>query len=116
MTETFPDIKPIYSGGKQIKTKAKIVNLGDGYEHRTLFGLPQNQSPIQLSLTFAVSESQSDIIFSFLNDRDLDQDAFFYKPIDEASALKFRCLSKTKTIPSNDRAVINLTFLQVFEP
>ena len=55
MAETFPDIKPIYGSNKTINTKAKVVALGDGYQHRTLFGLPQNQSPMNLDLTFSVS-------------------------------------------------------------
>ena len=112
---TFPNIKPIYGSRKTIDTKAKIVNLGDGYEHRTLFGLPQNQSPITLTLTFNVSESDSDIIFSFLNDRDLDQDSFEYQPEDEASPLLFVCTNKQKSIPFNNRAIVNLTFRQVFQ-
>ena len=116
MAETFPDIKTIYGSNKTINTKAKVVALGDGYQHRTLFGLPQNQSPMTLDLTFNVSETQSDIIFSFLTDRDLDQKSFLYQPTDEASALNFICTKKTKTIPSLNRAIINLTFLQVFEP
>ena len=113
---TFPDIKPIYGSTKTINTKAKVVALGDGYQHRSLFGLPQNQSPMTLDLTFSVSEAQSDTIFSFLNDRDLDQNPFDYQPTDEATALKFICTKKTKTIPSLNRAIINLTFLQVFQP
>ena len=113
---TFPDIKPIYGSTKTINTKAVVVNLGDGYQHRTLFGLPQNQSPMTLDLTFSVSETQSDIIFSFLTDRDLDQASFDYTPLDEASSLKFVCTKKNKTISYNNRAIVNLTFVQVFEP
>lgn len=113
---TFPDIKPAYGSRKTINTKAKIVALGDGYQHRSLFGLPQNQSPMTLDLTFNVSETQADIIFSFLTDRDLDQKAFDYQPTDEASSLRFICTKKTKSIPSLNRAIINLQFLQVFEP
>ena len=55
-------------------------------------------------------------LFSFLNDRDIDQAAFEYTPTDEASALKFICTKKTKSIPYNNRAIVNLTFVQVFEP
>ena len=116
MAETFPDIKPIYGSRKSVNTKAKVVALGDGYQHRSLFGLPQNQSPMILDLTFSVSEAQSDVIFSFLTDRDLDQKSFNYQPTDEAAPLRFICTKKAKTIPSLNRAIINLTFLQVFEP
>ena len=113
---SFPNFTPIYGSTKTINTKAVVVNLGDGYQHRTLFGLPQNQSPMTLDLTFSVSESESDQIFSFLTDRDLDQAAFDYTPTDEASSLKFVCTKKTKSIPYNNRAIVNLTFVQVFEP
>ena len=115
MAETFPNFKPLYGATKTINTKARVVALGDGYQHRSLFGLPQNQSPMTLDLTFSLSEAESDIIFSFLTDRDLDQKAFLYQPTDEASALHFICIKKRKTIPSLNRAIINLSFLQVFE-
>ena len=85
---TFPDFKPIYGSTKTINTKAVVVNLGDGYQHRTLFGLPQNQSPITLDLTFSVSETESDTIFSFLNDRDVDQ-ASFDLGINELSVCRY---------------------------
>ena len=118
--ETFPpdsisNLKPIYGSSKTINTKAKVISLGDGYQHRSLFGLPQNQSPMTLDLTFSVSESVSDIIFSFLTDRDLDQKPFNYQPTDETAPLKFICVKKTKTIPSLNRAIVNLSFLQVFQ-
>ena len=115
MAETFPNFKPLYGSTKTINTKARVVALGDGYQHRSLFGLPQNQSPMTLDLTFSLSEAESDIIFSFLTDRDLDQKSFLYQPTDEASALNFICTKKRKTIPSLNRAIINLSFLQVFE-
>ena len=66
MAETFPNFKPLYGSTKTINTKARVVALGDGYQHRSLFGLPQNQSPMTLDLTFSLSEAESDIIFSFL--------------------------------------------------
>ena len=113
---SFPSFTPIYGSTKTIETKARVVNLGDGYQHRILFGLPQNQSPMTLDLTFSVSETDADTIFSFLNDRDLDQASFDYTPTDETSALKFICIRKSKSIPYNNRAIVNVTFLQVFEP
>ena len=113
---TFPSFTPIYGSTKTINTKAKIVALGDGYEHRTLFGLPQNQSPMTLDLTFSVSETDADTIMTFINDRDLDQAAFDYTPTDESTSKKFKCIKKQKTIPYNNRAMINVTFVQVFEP
>ena len=113
---TFPSFTPIYGTQKTIKTKNVVVNLGDGYQHRTLFGLPQHQSPMTLDLTFSVSESESDTIFTFLNDRDLDQASFDYTPTGESSSFKFICTEKTKSIPYNNRAIVNLTFEQVFEP
>ena len=47
---------------------------------------------------------------------DVMPDIELYQPTDEAAPLRFICTKKDKTIPSLNRAIINLTFLQVFEP
>ena len=46
---------PTYGLRKKSKPKKIIQKLGDGYEHRTLFGLPTNQDPKEYDLTFEVS-------------------------------------------------------------
>ena len=188
---TFPDISPTYGTRKQSAPKMRITSLGDGYEERTLFGLPQNQDPKVYDLTFNVSEEESDVIEAFLRSRIADQASFTFTPpaeggtktgtysvsgstvtititnhglaigdivtIDYTSgsasdgtfvvataanqntitvtaantnsdgqsgnvsvtlsgAGKFVCQSWTKTIPYNNRATLNCTFREVFEP
>ena len=187
---TFPSIQPTYGMRKQSNPKFRITSLGDGYEERTLFGLPLHQDPKIYDLTFNVSEEESDVIEAFLRSRVHDQESFSFTPPAEASTKtgtynqsssatvtisinnhgfaigdvvtidyttgsavdgtfvvataanqntftvtaaasatnsgnvsvtlsgtgKFVCQSWTKSIPFNDRAVLNCTFREVFEP
>jgi phage-related protein len=186
---TFPSIQPTYGMQKQSNPKFRITSLGDGYEERTIFGLPLHQDPKVYDLTFNVSEEESDVIEAFLRSRVADQASFTFTPPGEAStktgtysqstttstisitnhgfaigdvvtidytsgsatdgtfsvsttanqntftvtaansatnsgnvsvtlsgAGKFVCQSWTKTIPYNDRAILNCTFREVFEP
>ena len=189
---TFPSIQPTYGTRKQSTPRVRVSSLGDGYEFRTLFGLPFSQDPKVYDLTFVVSEEQSDVIEAFLRSRVNDQASFTFTPpaegftktgtysqstttaiitinnhgvaigdvltIDYTStasgsptdgsfvvgsvtndnvftvttsnsatdsgnvsitlsgAGQFVCDSWTKTIPYNNRATINCTFREVFEP
>jgi len=185
----FPSISPTYGMRKQSKPKVKISTLGDGYEFRALYGLPQSQDPKEYVLTFNVSEAEADVIEGFLRGRVNDQASFTFTPPAEGAAKtgtysqsgttvtitcashgfgigdilgldytsgsatdgtfvvasevdrdtftvtaatvatnsgnvtitrsgegKFVCDSWTKTIPYNNRAIINCTFREVFEP
>ena len=40
---TFPDIKPSYGTRKKNAPVSRTVRFADGYEHRIIFGLAQNQ-------------------------------------------------------------------------
>ena len=186
---TFPSITPTYGMRKQSKPKVRVTTLGDGYEFRTLYGLPLSQDPKVYDLTFNVSETDADVIEAFLRSRVNDQASFTFTPpaegftktgtysqsgttvtitisnhgvgigdiltIDYTSgsatdgtfvvassadsntftvtaaasatnsgnvsitlsgAGQFVCDSWTKTIPYNNRAIINCTFREVFEP
>ena len=186
---TFPSITPTYGMRKTSQPRVKVTRLGDGYEFRALYGLPQNQDPKVYDLTFNVTEEQSDVIEAFLRSRVNDQASFTFTPpaegftktgtysqsgttvtitisnhgvgigdiltIDYTSgsatdgtfvvassadsntftvtaaasatnsgnvsitlsgAGQFVCDSWTKTIPYNNRAIINCTFREVFEP
>ena len=42
---TFPDIKPSYGTRKKNAPVSRTVRFADGYEHRIIFGLAQNQNP-----------------------------------------------------------------------
>ena len=111
---TFPSIQPVYNARKTTTPKINLTQFGDGYQHRIKFGL--NTIPYQWTLTFDVSESDSDTIESFLEARALDCESFDRQPPGSGAAYKWICLKWTKTIPYVNRAELVMTFQQVFEP
>jgi len=112
---TFPSIAPDYGAQKKSEPKTKKVAFGDGYEQRIVFGL--NQNPKVWTLTFKnLSETDSDTIETFLDARAADSNSFSWSPPDETSTYKWVCESWTKQIPYANRATIQATFRQVFEP
>ena len=113
---TFPNIKPTYGQRKKSRPLTRTVRFADGYEHRILFGLPQHQNPKEFSLTFEVSETDADTIETFLDARANDSDSFTFTPPGESSPSLFVCENWSKSIPYNNRATIQATFRQVFEP
>ena len=64
---TFPSITPAYGVQKTSAPATRTVRFGDGYEQRTSLGL--NQNPKVFSLTFNVTETDSDTIETFLDAR-----------------------------------------------
>ena len=112
---TFPDIKPSYGTRKKNAPVSRTVRFADGYEHRIIFGLAQNQNPKVFNFTFNVSETDADTIETFLDARANDQASFDYTP-DGDSARKFVCESWSKSIPYLNRATITAEFREVFEP
>ena len=113
---TFPSIKPTYGQQKRSAPLTRIVRFADGYEHRILFGVAAHQNPKIFSFTFSVSETEADTIETFLDARANDSDSFTFTPPGESSSSKFVCESWSKTIPYNNRATIQATFREVFEP
>jgi len=111
---TFPSINPAYGIQKSSAPSVRTVRFGDGYEQRLSFGL--NQNPKVYSLTFNVSETDSDTIETFLDARAADNEAFDFTPPGEGSSSKFVCETWSKTIPYLNRATIQATFREVFEP
>ena len=111
---TFPSISPTYGVQKRSKPNTKTVKLGDGYEHRLLFGL--NQNPKIFNLTFEVSETDADTIETFLDARAVDSASFTFTPPGESSSSQFVCESWNKSIPYLNRARVQVTFREVFEP
>ena len=77
---TFPSITPTYGVRKKSNPRIRTTALGDGYEFRTLFGLPLNQDPKVYDLTFNVSETEADVIEGFLRSRVNDQASFTFTP------------------------------------
>ena len=113
---TFPSITPTYGVQKRSAPNTRTVRFADGYEHRILFGLAEHQNPKVYSLTFEVSETDADTIETFLDARANDSASFTFTPPGESSASQYVCESWNKSIPYLNRATIQATFREVFEP
>ena len=113
---TFPSIKPTYGQQKRSAPNTRTIAFADGYEHRILFGLAEHQNPKLYNLTFNVSEVEADEIETFLDARAEDSDSFDFTAPGEATSQKFVCQGWSKSIPYNNRATIQATFREVFEP
>ena len=113
---TFPSITPKYGQQKRSAPNTRRVRFADGYEHRILFGLAENQNPKVYNFTFEVSETQADEIETFLDARANASDSFDFTAPGESAAQKFVCETWSKSIPYNNRATIQTTFREVFEP
>jgi len=111
---TFPSITPTYGLQKRSSPVVRTVRFGDGYEQRTSLGI--NQNPKIYSLTFEVSETDADTIETFLDARAADNASFDFTPPGEGSSSKFVCEDWSKSIPYLNRANIQATFREVFEP
>ena len=111
---TFPSITPTYGVQKSSAPNVRTVRFGDGFEKRLSFGL--NQNPKVYNLTFVVSETDADTIEEFLDARADDNAPFDFTPPGEASSSKFVCETWSKSIPYLNRATIETTFREVFEP
>ena len=112
---TFPSISPDYGAQKSSAPVARNVKFGDGYEQRLTFGL--NQNPKNWSLSFTnITETDSDTIETFLDARADDNASFDWQPPGSSVAYKWVCESWSKSIPYANRATIQATFRQVFEP
>ena len=111
---TFPSITPTYGLQKSSAPVVRKVQFGDGFEKRLSYGL--NQNPKTFNLTFEVSETDADTIETFLDARADDNAAFDFTPPGEGSSSKFVCETWSKSIPYLNRATIQATFREVFEP
>ena len=114
---TFPSITPTYSGfSKRSAPRVRTIRFQDGFEHRIVFGLAQHQNPKVYNLSFNVTETQSDEIETFLDARANDSASFDFEAPGETAAQKFVCETWNKSIPYLNRATIQATFREVFEP
>ena len=111
---TFPSITPTYGVQKRSAPVVRKVQFGDGYEARLKYGIQQD--PKVFNLTFEVSETDADTIETFLDARADDYASFDFTPPGESSSSKFVCEEWSKSIPYLNRARIQATFRQVFEP
>jgi len=113
---SFPTIAPQYSTQETVNQDNQVVELGDGFQQRIVFGLPANKRLINLNLTFNVTTADATTIDTFLDARFDDQASFDFTPPHHSSSKKFICISRTRTAILADRVIINLSFQQVAEP
>tara|TARA_R100000781_G_scaffold30487_1_gene22276 strand:- start:453 stop:794 length:342 start_codon:yes stop_codon:yes gene_type:complete len=111
---TFPSITPTYGSRKNSSPKVREIQFGDGYSQVLRYGL--NQNPKSWSLKWEVSETDADTIETFLDARAADGATFDWTPLDSTTSYKWRCLSWNKSIRYKNRATIQATFVQYFEP
>jgi phage-related protein len=107
---------PKYGQQKRSAPNTRTVRFADGYEHRILFGLAQHQNPKVFNFTFEVAQADAVKIENFLDARANDSASFDFQPPGEASSSKFVCETWSKSIPYLNRATIQVTFREVFEP
>ena len=112
---TFPSISPQYSTQETVNQENQVVELGDGFQQRLVFGLPANRRLITLNQTFNVSTTDASTINTFLDERFDDQASFDFTPAHHSSALKFVCTGRSRTAILNNRVLMNLTFEEVAE-
>ena len=113
---TFPSITPTYGQQKRSAPNTRTVRFADGYEHRILFGLAEHQNPKIFNFTFNKSQSDAAKIEEFLDARANDSASFTFTPPGESSSSQFVCESWNKSIPYLNRARVQVTFREVFEP
>ena len=87
---TFPSIEASYGLRKNSAPKIRVVKFADGYEHRINLGLSEHQNPKEYNLAWNnITETDSDTIETFLDDRADDRASFDYTPPGESASSKF---------------------------
>ena len=104
---------PTYGQQKRSAPNTRTVRFADGYEHRIIFGLAQNQNPKIFNFTFNVSQADAVKIEDFFDAR-AGTESFDFTPPGESSSSTFVCESWSKSIPYLNRATIQATFREVF--
>ena len=100
---TFPSIEPSYGLQKQSSPTIKIVKFADGFEQRQLVGIAAHQNKKIYNLAWNnITETDSDTIEYFLNERALDQASFTYTPPNQT-------LTKSGTYAQSGNTTITIT-------
>lgn len=112
---------PKYNFKKSNSPNTRIVKFGDGYEHRTTFGL--NQNALTFNLTFEVNDdanpsnsSDAKTLTDFFDTIAVNGRNFSYQIPGESSMIFVVEGGYNKTFIYKDRSRIQVTFRQVFEP
>ena len=106
------NIPPSYGTTKASQPLVRIATFGSGYEQVGSLGI--NQNPKKFTLTYNLSESESDTVETFLDARGGTEKSIFTPP-GESSSIKVRCPAWNKTMTTKGRVQLTTTFVQVFE-
>ena len=114
---TFPSTpEASFPVQKKQQPNVKIVKFGDGYEQRINFALNQNPRIYNLSWR-NITLTELETFMTFLNARASDNESFSYTSPGESSSAQFVAEpGYSQTINFADRATLNATFREVFEP
>ena len=112
---TFPSIAPSYPAQKRSAPLINEINFGDGYSSRTVNGLNQNKKEYDY-VWENITETESDTIETFLDDRAKDLESFTFTPPEESSSSQFICKQWEKKLNFANRATITATFKEVYQP
>tara|TARA_R100000773_G_scaffold4375_2_gene4980 strand:+ start:3231 stop:3584 length:354 start_codon:yes stop_codon:yes gene_type:complete len=108
-------LNPDYGLSIENNPKINTISFGDGFEQRLTEGL--NQNPRKLTLTFKnITETESDTLINFINARVTNADSFVYTPPNDVVGNFVVDSQYKKTINYSNRATVNVTFREVFEP
>ena len=106
------NLQPAYGTTKASQPITRTARFGSGYEQVGSLGI--NQNPKSFSLTYNLSEAESDTVETFLDARG-GTEKFTFTPPGESSNIKVRCRAWNKTMTTKGRVQLTTTFEQVFE-
>ena len=107
---------PSYGITKTSAPISRITKFADGYEQRIVFGLPRGQNPKVFSLKFEKSAADAQKIEDFFDTQFTNNTSFDFTMAGESTTRKVVCESWAKSVPYKNRATVQATFREVFEP
>ena len=105
------NLQPAYGTTKASQQITRPARVGSGYEPVGSLGI--NPNPQSFSLTYNLSEAESDTVETFLDARG-GTEKFTFTPPGESSSITVRCRAWNKTMTTKGRVQLTTTFEQVF--
>ena len=106
--------QPSYPASESSNPNVRVTQFGDGYQQRTTFGL--NQNPKTWTFNWKnITQAESNTFKAFLDARG-GVESFDYTPPGASIARKYICKQWQETLNVPNRATLNATFTEVFEP
>ena len=106
------NLQPSYGTTKASQPIVRQAQFGSGYQQVGSLGI--NQNPKAFTLSYNLSEAESDTVETFLDARG-GIEKFIFTPPGESSSIKVRCSAWNKTMTTKGRVQLTTTFVQVFE-